>query len=87
MDNFLLKLVHKGKPHILEIRTWYQQYKAVYKVVVEGQEITFEQDEEGNLRALGAAPVHGTTPHTIDTGLLQQIAAGIEAHEAGKEDA
>lgn len=87
MDNFMLKFVYKGKPHILEVRPWYQQYKAIYKVVVEGQEITFEQDEEGSLRALGTSPIHGTTPHAIDAGLLQHIATGIEAHEAGREDA
>jgi hypothetical protein len=84
MDNFMLKFVYKGKPHILEVRPWHQQYRAVYKVVVEGQDVTFEQDEEGSLRAFGMAPVHGAPSHTIDAGLLQQIADGIEKHDGAK---
>ncbi|GAA0529744.1 hypothetical protein LX66_0906 [Chitinophaga japonensis] len=77
VENFVLKFEYRGKPHILEVRPWLQQYKAVYKVTVEKHEITFEPDEEGDLRAV--SDVH-TTPGHIDGGLLEEIAQRIAAH-------
>lgn len=65
------------KPHILEVRPWVQQYKAVYKVAVEGHDITFEPDEEGNLRAIGDVQVHAHA-HRMEPGLLEDIARRIE---------
>lgn len=62
------------KPHILEVRPHMQQYKATFKVTVEEHEITFEEDEEGYLRAV--RDVHGNVPDT-EPGLLEEIAVRI----------
>jgi hypothetical protein len=73
VENFILKFEYQEKPHILEVRPWVQQYKVAYKVTVENQEVTFEEDEEGRLRAIADAGAH-----QIDRGLLQDIANRIE---------
>jgi hypothetical protein len=63
-----------NKPHILEVRPHMQQYKATFKVTVEEHEITFEEDEEGYLRAVG--DVHANAPD-MEPGLLEEIAVRI----------
>ena len=63
-----------NKPHILEVRPHMQQYKATFKVTVEEHEITFEEDEEGYLRAVG--DVHANVPD-MEPGLLEEIAVRI----------
>ena len=73
--NFILKFEYNQKPHILEVRPWVQQYKITYKVTVEEHEITFEEDEEGHLRAIG--DTH-TAARQLDPGLLSFIAEKIE---------
>ena len=73
--NFILKFEYNEKPHILEVRPVIQQYRISYKVTVEKHEVTFEEDEEGRLRAIGDA--HSALKD-IDTGLLQFIAEKIE---------
>ena len=82
MENFMLKFEHNGQPHILEVRPWVQQYKAVYKVKIEKHEITFEPDEEGQLRAVSDA--HNEPGH-IDAGLLESVARRIEEHLEGTD--
>ena len=82
VENFTLKFEHNGHPHILEVRPWVQQYKAVYKVKVEKHDITFEPDEEGTLRAIGDAH---NNPGFIDAGLLAEVARRIEEHLAGSD--
>lgn len=62
------------KPHILEVRPHTQQYKTTFKVTVEEHEITFEEDEEGYLRAIG--DVHTNAPD-LEPGLLEEIALRI----------
>lgn len=64
------------KPHILEVRPHMQQYKATFKVTVEEHEITFEEDEEGYLRAI--ADAHANNP-SLEEGLLEEIARRIVA--------
>lgn len=81
MENFILKFEYNGQPHILEVRPWVQQYKAVYKVKIEQHDITFEPDEEGRLRAVGDAHPN---PGFIDAGLLEEVASRIEDHLIGK---
>ena len=82
MENFMLKFEHNGQPHILEVRPWVQQYKAVYKVKIEKHDITFEPDEEGRLRAVSDAHQQ---PGYIDAGLLEDVARRIEEHLAGTD--
>jgi hypothetical protein len=62
------------KPHILEVRPNMQQYKASFKVTVEEHEITFEEDEEGYLRAIG--DINSNAPD-MEPGLLEEIALRI----------
>lgn len=80
--NFILKFEYKGKPHILEVRPWVQRYKIAFKVTVEEHEITYEQDEEGRLRAISDEP-HSSK--AIDHGLVGLIAEKIEEAIAGEE--
>ncbi|MBW8685919.1 hypothetical protein [Chitinophaga rhizophila] len=75
-DPFILKFEYKGKPHILEVRPWVQQYKVAFKVTVEQHEITFEKDDEGQYRAI--ADANAQAGGKIDPQLLQEIAHKIE---------
>lgn len=81
MDNFTLKFEYKGHPHILDVQTWDQQYKTVYKVMIQEHEITFEPDEEGYPRAIAD---HHARAGNIDTGLLEDVAQRIAAHVNGE---
>lgn len=81
-EPFILKFEFKEKPHILEVRPWIQQYKISYKVTVEECEITFEEDEEGQLRAIGDKHVHAG--HNIDPQLLEDIARRIQETVSGQ---
>jgi len=56
------------------VRPHTQQYKTTYKVTVEEHEITFEEDEEGYVRAIGSA-----NPPDMEPGLLEEIARRIVA--------
>jgi hypothetical protein len=73
--NFILKFEYKEKPHILEVRPAVQRYKIAYKVTVEEHEITYEEDEEGRLRAVSDEP-HSS--RHIDAGLIGFVAEKIE---------
>lgn len=79
-EPFILKFEYKGKPHILEVRPWIQQYKISYKVTVEEVDVTFEEDEEGQLRAIVAKQ----TAHDIDSQLIQEIAQRITDRISGQ---
>jgi hypothetical protein len=79
VENFVLKFQYKERPHILEVRPWIQQYKAVYRVVIEGRDIVFEPDEEGQLRAV-ADSGSGARQGALDHGLLETVAKEIEEH-------
>jgi transaldolase len=81
-DPFILKFEYNDKPHILEVRPWIQQYKISYKVTVEEHEVTFEEDEEGQLRAIADVNTH--PGHTIDQHLLQDIARRIQEAMSGE---
>jgi hypothetical protein len=61
--------------HIVEIRPLVQQYRIIYKILVEQQEVTFEEDEEGHLRVLSDTP---HAHHGIDQRLLEEIIRRIE---------
>ncbi|WP_143309618.1 hypothetical protein [Chitinophaga vietnamensis] len=77
--NFTLKFEYKGQPHILEVRAAEQQYKTVYKVDIQEQEITFEPDEEGFVRAVSSKPVHDHAKY-VDVNLLHHVAELIIQH-------
>lgn len=78
-DSFILKFEFREKPHILEVRPWIQQYRVCFKVVVEGHDITFERDEEGEYRAIADVSVNNVNEgKAVDPQLLQEIARRIE---------
>jgi hypothetical protein len=81
VDNFTLKFEYKGHPHILEVKTWDQQYKTVYKVIIQEHEITFEPDEEGYPRAIADNQAQAGN---IDAGLLEDVAQRIAAYVNGE---
>jgi hypothetical protein len=62
------------KPHILEVHPNTQQYKTTFKVTVEEHEITFEEDEEGYLRAISD---NHSNRSELEPGLLEEIAVRI----------
>ncbi|NLR59654.1 hypothetical protein HGH93_16190 [Chitinophaga polysaccharea] len=78
-DIFTLKFEYKGHPHIVEVTTAHQQFKTVYKVVIQEHEITFEPDEEGYVRAVSSTPMHDHL-HSLDVGLLHHVAELIIQH-------
>jgi len=81
--SFILKFEYKQKPHILEVRPLIQQYKICFKVTVAEHEITFEEDEEGQLRAVADANAHNGKP--VDHQLLEEIARRIQEAVGGTE--
>lgn len=78
-DNFTLKFEYKGHPHILEVQTWHQAYKTVYKVTIGEHDITFEPDEEGFVRAIAMNPLHNASV-APDPALLHHVAELIITH-------
>ncbi|MFY0252868.1 hypothetical protein ACDQ55_02825 [Chitinophaga sp. 30R24] len=81
-DVFTLKFEYKGQPHILEVHIMNQQYKTVFKVMIEEHEIIFEPDEEGYVRAVSSQPMHDHLKQ-IDIGLLHHVAELIVHHIQG----
>ncbi|WP_291911806.1 hypothetical protein [Chitinophaga sp. CB10] len=77
--NFTLKFEYKGQPHILEVRIAESSFKTVYKVDIAEQEITFEPDEEGYVRAVASHPLHDHAKQ-IDVELLHHVAELIISH-------
>lgn len=77
--NFTLKFEYKGQPHILEVRTAESPFKTVYRVDIAEQEITFEPDEEGYVRAVSSKPLHDQVKQ-VDVELLHHVAEMIIAH-------
>ncbi len=77
--NFTLKFEYKGQPHILEVRTSELPFKTVYRVDIAEQEVTFEPDEEGYVRAVSSKPLHDS-PKQVDVNLLHKVAELIISH-------
>jgi hypothetical protein len=73
MDPFLLNITHKGTEQTFEVQPALVGYTAQFVVYIAESRITFEPDEENNLRAM--VPADYKNP---DIPLLQKIAEGIE---------
>ncbi|GEP91300.1 hypothetical protein SAMN05660909_03368 [Chitinophaga terrae (ex Kim and Jung 2007)] len=78
-ETFTLKFEYNGQPHILYVQTLHQQFKTVYQTVVADQEIIFEPDEEGFVRAVATKPLHNQI-QKLDVGLVHHIASLIVDH-------
>ena len=77
MDSFSLKFEYNGKPHILEVQPVGQPFRVVFKVKIEGHDVTYEMDEESGLRAVVDGDANS---RDIDKGLLADVARRIEDH-------
>ncbi|WP_295123573.1 hypothetical protein [uncultured Chitinophaga sp.] len=73
MDAFFITIDHKGNERQYEVQPALVGYTAHFYVYVDEVRITFEPDEENNLRVI--VPPEYKHP---DVPLLQKIAAGIE---------
>jgi hypothetical protein len=73
-EPFIITIQHKGKERDLEASLQVFGYSHRFHVLVDGSDIIFERDEEGQYRAI-IAPEAETK--NIDTGLLQSIATAI----------
>jgi len=74
-EPFIITVNHNGAERAFEASLRVFGYSHRFHVIVEGTEVLFERDEEGNYRAIIPPENTGTIP---DTGLLQSIARAIE---------
>lgn len=74
-EPFVITVNYKGVEREFEARLQVFGYSHRFHVAVDGTEVLFERDEEGNYRALLQPEHTGKMP---DTGLLQSIAEAIE---------
>lgn len=75
-DTFELPVAYKNETLMMPAQLVQTGYTHGFKVDVDGQEILFEPDEEGNYRALVKAD---ESQQEIRTDLLESIARAIEA--------
>ncbi|RFM27759.1 hypothetical protein [Deminuibacter soli] len=76
-DPFLLPVTYKGTQLQLEAQLQVRGYTHRFEVLVNGNAVYFETDEEGEYRAIAVNPITDHTPP--DTGLLIAIAEAIKA--------
>ena len=74
-EMFDLPVTYQGEELLLPAQLLQSGYIHQFKVEVNGQEVVFENDEEGNYRAMVDAE---KVAKRIDVGLLKAIAEGIE---------
>jgi hypothetical protein len=74
-EPFLITVNYKGVERDFEANLRVFGYTHKFHVAVDGTEVLFERDEEGNYRAIIPAEHTGKIP---DAGLLQHIAHAIE---------
>ena len=77
-DQFDLTVEHNGQELHFDTQFMRMGYTHKFKVVVEGQEVFFEPDEEGSYRAILPAGIDEKLKRSIDMSLLQQIAHTIK---------
>ena len=72
---FDLPVIYQGEELLLPAQLLQSGYIHRFRVEVNGQEVVFENDEEGNYRAMVEAQ---KVTKQIDAELLKAIAKGIE---------
>lgn len=80
-EPFLIPVSYKGKEWEFEATLQILGYTHRFNVLVEGAEVIFERDEEGQYRAIvsqEALAARGKGARGIDPGLLEHIALQIE---------
>jgi len=77
-EAFTLAVLYKGEQKVFDAELRVMGYTHKIAVNINDTEILFEPDEERNYRAvLAEATIHKTT---LDVGLIQLIAAELEAN-------
>ena len=74
-EPFMINVSYKGAEREFQAVLRLYGYIHRFHVDVEGTDVQFERDEEGNYRAIIPPDTKGKIP---DAGLLQQIAGAIE---------
>lgn len=75
MDHqFLLPVMYKGEEMQFEARAQVWAYGRRFFVLVDGQEVIFERDDEGGMRAILAEEGKGRAQ---DADLLRAVAEGV----------
>lgn len=69
MEEFELPVTYKGKELLFNVRLATFTYGYKFYVDIDGNEVVFERDDEGNLRAL----VPDTSDTAIEKGLIEAI--------------
>ncbi|HMH22232.1 MAG TPA: hypothetical protein VK563_10660 [Puia sp.] len=74
-DPFIITITHNGTEKNFEASLQVFGYSHRFHVLIEGTDILFERDEEGQYRAIIPAEKE---PKDIDKSLLESIAKAIE---------
>ena len=78
-EPFIITANHAGKEKEFEAQLFITGYSHRFRVMIEGMEIFFERDEDGNYRAIATAGSIEPAMKKIDPALLQSISIAIEA--------
>lgn len=70
MEEFELPVTYKGKDLLFNVRLATFTYGYKFYVEIEDNEVVFERDDEGNLRAIIPETTSGTV---IEKGLIEAI--------------
>lgn len=70
MEEFELPVTYKGKDLLFNVRLATFTYGYKFYVEIDDNEVVFERDDEGNLRAIVPEVTSGTT---IEKGLIEAI--------------
>lgn len=70
MEEFELPVTYKGKDLLFNVRLATFTYGYKFYVEIEDNEVIFERDDEGNLRAIVPETTSGTV---IEKGLIEAI--------------
>ena len=76
-EPFIITVHHKGAERAFVASLQVFGYSHRFHVMVDGADVLFERDEEGNYRAI-IPPEHEHKGKMPDAGLLQCIAGAIE---------
>lgn len=77
-EPFVITVVHNGHTIDLDAQLVRMGYTYKFKVIVQGEEVFFEPDEEGSFRAVLPYNASEKAGKLIEAGLLQTIADKIK---------
>ena len=78
-EPFVITANHAGKEKEFEAQLFITGYSHRFRVMIDGMEVFFERDEDGNYRAVAATGNTEPAMKKIDAALLQSISIAIEA--------